>query len=66
MPPLLLLGVGLVWLLEAHPANKRRLPAKTTDRANPRPRLPLNNDNPPPIFFNIPKNNVTGNLLSNC
>jgi hypothetical protein len=45
--PLLLPGVGLVWLLEAHPV-KRILPAKTTDKANPNPLLPLNNDNPPP------------------
>jgi hypothetical protein len=43
----LVLGAGLVWLLEAHPDN-RILPAKTTDKANPKPLLLLNNDNPPP------------------
>jgi hypothetical protein len=44
---LLLLGVGLVWFCGAHP-DKKILPAKTTDNANPKPLLPLNNDNPPP------------------
>jgi hypothetical protein len=51
----LLLGAGLVWLLEAHPV-KRMLPAKTTDRTNPSPLLPLNNVNPPPKIFKIPEN----------
>jgi hypothetical protein len=46
-PLLLLLGVGLVWFFGAHP-DKKILPAKTTDNANPSPLLPLNNDNPPP------------------